>query len=300
MIAVNVNAGLANQMFHYAFGRGLINKGFDVVFDQSSFKPRKQYAHENIRLQDAFPQIDIKQMPEGHFKWVMIPPKRLKRYLRKFFMIPLHELIGDEHYIFESKYAYIPEMERRIKGNCILLGFWQSEKYFSHCADDIRKQFTFLPFDEEKNMATARKMAGENSVSIHFRKGSDYLVSRLMGNGLCGIDYYMNAIDYIKKSVPNPVFYVFTDNREWVNKNLPDFEYTFVDWNETAGKRSFRDMQLMSCCKHNIIANSTYSWWGAWLNPNSDKIVIGPKVFFNPVNEFFQNQDIMCDSWVKL
>lgn len=148
--------------------------------------------------------------------------------------------------------------------------------------------FTFLPFDELKNIEVAAKMSQENSVAIHLRKGDDYMQSELMGKGLCTVDYYMKAIDYMRKHINNPHFYVFTDNPCWVKDNLPEFEYMLVDWNEVSGKRNFRDMQLMSCAKHNIIGNSTYSWWAAWLNANQDKIVVGPKRFFNPINSFFQ------------
>ena len=97
MIAVNVNAGLANQMFHYAFGRGLMAKGLDVCFDQSNFKPRSQWAFELVRLQDAFPSIDIKVMPEGHFKWVFpsLPRNGLERRFQEF-MKKWHNFIGDE------------------------------------------------------------------------------------------------------------------------------------------------------------------------------------------------------------
>lgn len=302
MIAVNVNAGLANQMFHYAFGRGLIAKGYDVVFDQTNFKPRKEWSFENVQLQDAFPNIEIKQMPEGKFKWVVTQHNTKNKWLLRLseYMIKLHNLLGDEKYIMEKQYAYTPNMEKFISKNCIFRGFWQSEKYFSHCKEDIRKQFTFLPFDEEKNIACAAKMAGENSVAIHLRKGKDYLQSPLMGKGLCTADYYMAAIDYIRKYVEAPVFYVFTDNPSWVKENLPAFDYTLVDWNEVSGKRNFRDMQLMSCCKHNIIGNSTYSWWGAWLNPNKEKIVVGPAKFFNPVDDFFSKSDIICEDWISL
>lgn len=302
MIAVNINAGLANQMFHYAFGRGLIAKGLDVVFDQTNFKPRKQWSFEAIQLQDAFPNIEIKQMPEGHFKWVCIEhtdasrlKKRIAGKVRK-----VLGFIGHETYILEPAYAYQEGMERKVTKNCIFRGFWQTEKYFEHCGEDIRKQFSFLPFDETKNIETAAMMANENSVAIHLRKGKDYLASELMGKGLCGVEYYMRAIDYIRKHVDNPIFYVFTDNPSWIKENLPSFEYTLVDWNEVSGKRSFRDMQLMACAKHNIIANSTYSWWGAWLNPNPNKIVVAPQIFFNPVNDFFSKSDIVCDDWVKL
>ena len=139
-----------------------------------------------------------------------------------------------------------------------------------------------------------------HAVAIHLRKGKDYLESELMGKNLCGADYYMAAIDYIKAHVDNPVFYVFTDNPSWLKDNMPSFGYTLVDWNEVSGKRSFRDMQLMSCAKHNIIGNSTYSWWGAWLNPNPDKIVIAPDKFFNVTNDFFAKQDIVCEDWIRL
>ena len=300
MIAVNVNAGLANQMFHYAFGRGLINKGYDVFFDQINFRYRKEWIFENIRLQDAFPNIEIKEMPKGKFKWICIhETNKVSKGLR-LIMINFHNLIGDEKYIFETDYGYISDIEGKITKNCILKGFWQSEKYFAHCKDDIRKQFSFLPFDEKKNIAIMNKMEKENSVAIHLRKGADYLQSELMGKGLCGVEYYIKAIEYIKQNVDNPVFYVFTDNPEWVKNNLPKFDYILVDWNEVAGKKNFRDMQLMSCAKHNIIANSTYSWWGARLNPNPNKIVIGPTKFFNPINKFFSSSDIMCEDWVRI
>lgn len=302
MIAVNINAGLANQMFHYAFGRGLIAKGLDVVFDQSNFKPRRQWSFESIQLQDAFPNIELKTMPKGKFPWVCTEytdaskmKKRIANGMRR-----LLSAIGYETYIFEPAYAYQEGMEKRATKNCIYRGFWQSDKYFKHCEHDIRKQFTFLPFDEPKNIEYSEKMANENSVAIHLRKGKDYLASDLMGKGLCGADYYMRAIQYIRERVNNPVFYVFTDNPSWVKENLPQFEYILVDWNEVTGKKSFRDMQLMTCAKHNIIGNSTFSWWGAWLNTNKDKIVIAPKKFFNPINDFFAESDIVCDDWVSL
>lgn len=300
MIAVNVNAGLANQMFHYAFGRGLFNKGLDVYFDQTNFKPRKQWNFEFVRLQDAFPDIELKQMPIGHFKYAF--EQSDNRFKRKLHTIikSIYNNTGFEVYIDETTYGYIPNMENKATKNCIYKGFWQSEKYFNHCIDDIRKQFTFLPFDENKNIEISEKMSHENSVAIHLRKGIDYLKSPLMGENLCNVDYYLRALDYIKSRVDNPVFYVFTDNPKWVEDNLPKFDYMLVDWNEVSGNRNFRDMQLMSYAKNNIIANSTYSWWGAWLNKNPDKIVIGPKKFFNPINDFFSKSDIMCKDWIKI
>ena len=302
MIVVNINAGLANKMFHYAFGRGLKAKGFDVLYDTSNFKPRKEWTFEDITLRDAFPEIELDEMPAGNFRWISTDyndcsklKKRIGKYIRKF-----STFFGYEKYIFESSYGYETGIEKKAVGNCIFRGFWQTEKYFQHCKDDIKRQFTFLPFDETENIELAEKMAKENSVAIHLRKGKDYLKSELMGKGLCPVEYYQEAIKYIKSHVKDPVFYVFTDNPDWIKENIDNFDYQLVDWNQVSGKRSFRDMQLMTCAKHNIIANSTYSWWGAWLNPNPDKIVIAPKNFFNPVNEFFSKSDIICDDWIAL
>lgn len=184
MIAVNVNAGLANQMFHYAFGRGLINKGYDVFFDQINFRYRKEWIFENIRLQDAFPNIEIKEMPKGKFKWICIhETNKVSKGLR-LIMINFHNLIGDEKYIFETDYGYISDIEGKITKNCILKGFWQSEKYFAHCKDDIRKQFSFLPFDEKKNIAIMNKNGKRKFCCYTFKKRSRLFTIRIDGEGV--------------------------------------------------------------------------------------------------------------------
>lgn len=300
MIAVNINAGLANQMFHYAFGRGLMAKGLDICFDQSNFQPRSQWSFESISLQDAFPDIEIKQMPEQNFKWVF--PREDNRFVMRYqqLMRKLHNLIGDEVYIMESSFSYTDGIEKKARKNCIYRGFWQSEKYFKHCENDIRNQFSFLPFDEKKNIEIVNKMSKENSVAIHFRKGLDYLQKGGMADGVCPPEYYHKAIEYMKQYVENPVFYVFTDNQDWVKEHIHGLDYILVDWNEISGKRSFRDMQLMSYARHNIISNSTYSWWGAWLNSNPQKIVIAPKSWFNKNDYRNRDNDIVCESWIKM
>lgn len=292
MIAVNLCMGLGNKMFQYAFGRGLINKGYDIVFDVTNYTP--YYPHESIQLDDVFPNIELPKMQEGNFP-LLFPKKqrfpgyyRIKRFLKGCFL--------KEHYYFLSTHAYVPEIEKKIKNNIIFHGDWQTEKYFLHCKDDIRKQFTFPQFDEKDNIIIAKKMASENSVAIHVRKGEDY-TNPLFVN-ICTLDYYKKAIDIIKHKVKDPIFYIFTDSPEWVKSNFPELEYTLINWNE--GDKAFRDMQLMANAKHNIIANSTFSWWGAWLNPNPDKVVISPRIFFNPVRKYNRKTDIIPDSWIKV
>ncbi len=133
------------------------------------------------------------------------------------------------------------------------------------------------------------------------RKGKDYL-QRECYKGTCDIDYYQKAVSYIKEHVSSPKFYVFTDNPSWVKDNFKYFDYVLVDHNPVIGFGNHFDMQLMSCCKHNIIANSTYSWWGAYLNSNKEKIVIGPTYWFNKNMEIYRElQNVtLCKNWIAL
>ena len=156
----------------------------------------------------------------------------------------------------------------------------------------------FDAFTEKENIETSEKMQSENSVAIHIRKGKDYM-QQVLTAGTCPKEYYVQAIEYIRENVENPVFYIFTDNPEWVKENLGFIDYTLVNWNPVSGEKNYRDIQLMSCCKHNIIANSSFSWWGAWLNATPNKIVIGPKIWFNPEGKIKVVDDIICDKWIS-
>ena len=134
-----------------------------------------------------------------------------------------------------------------------------------------------------------------DSVSLHIRRG-DYLLpeNRELFGGICTLDYYRRAIDYILDKVKNPFFFIFSNDIVWVKENMNISNSLFITWN--SGKDSWQDMFLMSKCKHNIIANSTFSWWGAWLNKNPQKIVISPSRFFNVSN----NSDIVPDTWTSI
>lgn len=126
-------------------------------------------------------------------------------------------------------------------------------------------------------------------------------MSRVWYQETCPLDYYRKAIAYIKEKVDNPKFYVFADNPAWVTEHFNEFDYTLIEGNPPAGWGSHFDMQLMSYCKHNIISNSTYSWWGAFLNKNPEKIVILPHQWFNPKScEESTSEKVQCKGWVAL
>jgi len=179
----------------------------------------------------------------------------------------------------------IPKIGNRLKPFLNYFeGYFQCEKYFADCAKEIRKEFQF----KEK-----LQIPEGNTVAIHIRRG-DYIKFADI-HLVCTPIYYENAIAYVQSKVENPIFYVFSEDLEWVkqNINIPS-NSVFVDYNPNLP--SSHDMQLMSLCKHQIISNSSYSWWAAWLNQNSGKIVVAPDKWFANGME----TDIYTDNMVRV
>ena len=156
------------------------------------------------------------------------------------------------------------------------------------------KAFTFPAFNDKENLSLLEKLDG-NSVALHVRRG-DYIGNKLY-QGICDLDYYHAAIEKMCTYVTPSVFCVFSNDIGWCREHLEQYikaPVVYVTWN--TGAESYRDMQLMSCCAHNIIANSSFSWWGAWLNQNSSKVVIAPKRWLNMEECDFT----LPDSWIKI
>lgn len=177
-------------------------------------------------------------------------------------------------------------------------GYWQTEKYFKGIESDIRKQFTFKTPPSEKNKQTIERILEKNAVSIHVRR-TDFIsdaASRSIYSA-CGIPYYKESVRLIADRVSNPHFFVFSDDMDWTKENLKiDFPTTYVDFNNS--ETNYEDMRLMSLCKHNITANSTFSWWGAWLNEYDKKIVVTPKKWFNSAAR--SDIDLVPHGWKKI
>lgn len=181
-----------------------------------------------------------------------------------------------------------------IGGRCYLLGYWQSEQYFSRFAASIRSDFTFRQPLSGRNAVLAERISACSAVSLHVRRG-DYVSDpkNLGKHGVCSLDYYRDAIRAISRQVKDPAFFVFSDDMDWVRNNLDiGAACHFVDHN--TGPESFNDMRLMSLCRHHVMANSSFSWWGAWLSPFEDKQVIAPKRWF------VSRDDNPADGWATL
>jgi hypothetical protein len=197
-----------------------------------------------------------------------------------------------------EKYTYFDPNILKVADNTYIKGFWQSESYFKSIETTIRKEFTFKAPLIGLNADLAKMMDETNSVSVHIRRG-DYISNPEFNkkHGTCHISYYEEASRYIAERVQNPTYYIFSDDITWVKQHIFCFNPCVYITHNT-GPHSYKDMQLISMCKHNIIANSSFSWWGAWLNSNPDKIVTAPAKWFN--DQTAANKDLVPNSWIQL
>lgn len=174
----------------------------------------------------------------------------------------------------------------------IINGYWQNEQYFSCISDEVRRAFTFRNVDEF-NLSIGKEMASCQSVSLHIRRG-DYLKDPQYH--VCTEQYYIQAISYMKGHVNNPLFYVFSDDLEWSEQFMERQGVVYKMMRHNRRKDSYKDMFLMTQCCHNILANSSFSWWGAWLGRQEDRIVVSPSVW-NRRNKGIHPQ---LDRWIKI
>jgi hypothetical protein len=180
---------------------------------------------------------------------------------------------------------------------CYLMGNWQSERYFAHISNTVRADFSFRDLLAGKNNELAEFIGKVNAVSLHVRRGD--IASNpasLAVHGLCSLDYYRRAIEHVATRLTKPEFVIFSDDMNWVRENLHiNYPCHYVDHNK--GLESYNDMRLMSLCRHHILANSSFSWWGAWLNPKIDKIVVAPHRW---CAADYDSSDIVPSSWIQM
>jgi len=295
MIIVQLTGGLGNQMFQYALGRVLSHKNSDkLTLDLSNYNPFFN-TMDTIR---SF-ELDI-----FNLKYEEASRSELVR------LSDSNPIINFINSIFKTKInpfpvGFTPEIAHKfqrqvlqLKGSIYLRGYWQTEKYFKDYRDLIRNEFKFTKKTGSRNKVVLADIKRTNSVSVHVRRG-DYVNIKTTKafHGTCGPNYYLRSASYIEKNIINPIYYVFSDDPEWCKNNLKLSGRTvIIDHNK--GNDGWMDMWLMSNCKHNIIANSSFSWWGAWLNENSSKIVITPKIWFK--DKTVDTEDLVPSSWIKL
>jgi hypothetical protein len=288
MIIVNLTGGLGNQLFQYSFARYLARiNNCDLKLDVSSYE---NYEWHNYSL-SPFNIDEIFATPEECDYYKGTGLTIINKIYRKLFKL--------NYFLVEDSFQFNPKY-KLWSSPVYISGYWQSEKYFKELESELRNQFRILIPASKKNQEFIDQMQLENSVSLHIRRGNYVDVSHVNEvHGTCSMNYYKSAVAIIASKVTNPKFYVFSDDIEWAKDNLVlNFETIFVDINDS--KTDYEDLRLMSTCKHNITANSTFSWWGAWLNSSKNKIVVSPKIWFKDEDLNTLTSSLIPEEWYRI
>lgn len=298
MICVNINGGLGNQMFQYACGKALaIKNNTSLVLDLSSLNKSTNNGRTTKRSFELSEVFKIKNIEVSSTDLKKLKPIYL-RLLNVLFLKFGIKGVQFSKYFIENKFSYNQNINK-VRKNCFLIGYWQSAKYFNTIESLIRNEFSFQKLLDSDNLEILNLMKNTVSVSIHVRRTDFQITNSNDVHGFCSLEYYEEAVKFIQTYVPWSNFFIFSDDINWAKENLkvPINSY-FVSGNK--GDKSYIDMQLMSNCNHNIIANSSFSWWGAWLNSNPDKIVIAPKIWFSNEKLNAQTDDLIPTEWIRM
>lgn len=289
MIELKLQGGLGNQMFQYAAGKAMsVFHNVELKLDISWFERNKLRSYKlDIFNIDA----DIATTNEIN-RYTGMYKTRIERILWR-----LKQRINYFPTYSESDFSFDKNCYKS-KKNVYIEGYWHSENYFKDIEKIIRKEFTLKKSLQGRNAEMAAVIRVCNSVSLHIRRG-DYITDPINRKkySVCSLEYYLSAVMKVKEIVQNPHFFVFSDDIPWAQKNLdlPD-PVIFVDHNKE--NQDYEDHQLMRLCDHHIIANSSFSWWGAWLGSNFHKIVISPRKWFNDADR--GTRDLIPETWLRL
>lgn len=290
MVIVQLSGGLGNQLFQYAAGRALAEQNqTNLKLDIGLYKrdPLRIYKlnHFNIIEDFATPNEIHRHRP------------RRRHLLRRFVHHLQRQMLPrNQHPEFKEVTPFLFDEDfSKVKHSTYLIGYWQNEKYFAGIEESIRKEFSLKNNPSGLNNDLQKEIQQKNSVSLHVRRG-DYASNPIttQRHGTLGVEFYTAAINYMAERTQNPHYYVFSDDIPWVKENLKiPYPVTFVEHNSNG--QDYEDLRLMNLCKHNIVANSSFSWWGAWLNQNASKIVIAPKHWL--INPKLDSATLIPNSW---
>lgn len=270
MIIVNIIGGLGNQMFQYAFAYTLSKQNkIKLKLDISDFDTYalRQYSLDRYCITDEIASIE--EINQLKYKKKNILAKFCRKHTKQY---------KQDNIYFE--------------------GYWQSEKYFQDYKDDLLKIFILKESIHTKSKQYQQQILASQSVSMHIRRG-DYISNAHTNSvhGVCELSYYQQATSLLEEKVIKPHFFIFSDDLTWAKENLSFIKHkTFIELERNTPDHE--EMFLMSQCQHNIIANSSFSWWGAWLNQNPQKITIAPQHWFN--DSARNTTDLIPKSWLRL
>lgn len=284
--------GLGNQMFQYGLYRMLELQGnskikADISWYSSGQKERK------FELDEVFPNIslniDDSNLSKKKREWYLKIRKN-----RDWVAFINYHIIRLCIYFTEKEDSIYDERVLSLK-HAVIIGYWQTEKYIKNIRQELIRDFTFAYGETTLEKWRNMLLKDNKSVAIHIRRG-DYLKNEEMFENLSESKYYYKAIDYINDKIEEPHFVFFSDDISWVKKNYYDKNAIYIDKKMFDNYEDWYDMCLISCCSNCIIANSSFSWWGAWLNVNKNKIIIAPKLWLKGK----RTSDVWCENWILM
>ncbi len=286
MIITRISGGLGNQMFQYAIAKSIAKRKNDTFKLDNSFYSKQTLRKYELNL--FYIEENISTENEN----ILLRGKEDLMYrIRKKLNFPINR---PSTYINEKKNSFFDKSIFSIKNDMYIDGFWQNENYFIDLKDSLIKDFTAKKELSLEGKNQLLKIRNTESVSVHVRRG-DYVQDNHTNtiHGICDLNYYINSTIIINEKINNAIFYIFSDDIKWCKENF-SFLKNKVYIDDT--KSAVEDLELMKNCNHNIIANSTFSWWGAWLNTNKNKIVISPKIWWNANPK----DHISPKSWIRI
>ncbi|MCB1694270.1 MAG: alpha-1,2-fucosyltransferase [Pseudomonadales bacterium] len=288
MIVTHIAGGMGNQMFQLAAGVALASRlGVELRLDTRYYN-RRIPVELDLRLQhfghgarEANPR-DIPYLKGDTFG----------RFVGSKFHKPCLSAFND------MRLPYNPAFET-LGDDTYLKGYWQSERYYAGQEDKVRRALTFVTPPNDENARALDVILSKPSVSLHIRRAAYVSVPKFNAiHGTCSPEYYAQAVEHIAANMAEePVFVAFSDEPDWVRENIKiPFELHVMGHN--GGATNYEDLRLMSRCRHHIVANSSFSWWGAWLNPDPDKMVVAPERWF--ADPSMQVHDIVPEDWIRM
>jgi hypothetical protein len=297
-IIMLLQGGLGNQMFQYALGRRLADeRNVPLVLDISRLgkKLRNSDTIRTFRLGGFNIRAQVEEKTQARwFSGDVLGDWGGKVYRRALWLIPEN---WRGYHREPGSHVFFPEIFN-IGHRACLMGFWQSEKYFIKTREKLLKDFSLKEELTGRNQEFAQQIGAVNAVGIHIRRG-DYVTNKITNeyHGVCPLEYYLKCVSQLEEEVEKPHYFVFTDDPSWARENLRlSKPMTVMDQN--GAEKDYLDMHLMSLCKHFIIANSSFSWWGAWLAEYPEKIIYAPKIWIR--DSSIDTRDFIPDGWRKI
>jgi len=273
-VVCRLQGGLGNQLFQFAASYSLaVRLNAEIIFDTSGY-PDQVFGRE----------LELTKFALGHQENVKF--EVLKKQYQD------HRSVTEDHVR-----RFDPSMWKSLSESTLLHGYFQSEKYFENLHSKITDLIRLTHSCDRLQAAFEQILSVENPVALHVRRG-DYVTNPVVARkrSVCDLGYYKRAVDRLNSVVPNATVFAFSDDRIWVEKQLSkDLNIVLLDEFSTVA-----DLMLMASCKHFIIANSTYSWWGAWLGEKKDSVIVAPSRWFSEPSLERNAIDVVPTRWIRL